>query len=405
MAHDWPFWARPAQLPPEGDWHCWLFMGGRGAGKTRAGAEWVRANVFGRLPYSPPQGPVALIGDDLADAREVIIEGPSGLKAVCAPSERPVWVASRRRLEWPNGLYAQLFSAQDPDSLRGPQFALCWADEIAKWAYGEHTWDMLSFGLRLGDKPRVMATTTPRPVPLLKRLLADPGTVVTRAGTSDNAAFLAPGFVEALDARYGSSALGRQELFGELVEDRPGAFWTRAGLEAARIAPPACSRIVVAVDPPASHSRKADACGIVAAGAFEGGFAVLADASVQGESPEGWAARALALYETLRADALIAEVNQGGAMVQSLFASLAPHVAVKGVYATRGKQARAEPIAALYAAGRVKHAGNFPALEDEMCDFSATGLSNGRSPDRLDALVWAVTALMEGEGAPRVRGV
>ncbi|EJW10147.1 Phage DNA Packaging Protein [Rhodovulum sp. PH10] len=387
-------------------WTTWLVLGGRGAGKTRLGAEWVRALVGGIPPWADhAYGALALIGESERDARDVMVEGASGLLKISPPRERPVWIATRRRLEWPNGAVAQIFSAEDPDSLRGPQFEAAWCDELAKWRHAEAAFDMLQFGLRLGPSPRQMITTTPRPIPLIRRLIADPRTRVTRAGTAANRAHLSPAFLETVVARYAGTRLGRQELDGELIEDRPDALWSRGLLEACRIsAAPPLGRIVVGLDPPGSSRRTADACGIVAAGRAEDGTVfVLEDASANGLTPSAWAARAIALYRRLAADALIAETNMGGEMVKTVLRELDASVPVVEVHATRGKWVRAEPVAALYEQGRVKHVGAFPALEDEMCDFGLDGLSSGRSPDRLDALVWAVTALMSGRGRPRVR--
>ncbi|MEZ0212686.1 MAG: DNA-packaging protein [Xanthobacteraceae bacterium] len=406
---------RASQLPPGaaqggGDWTVWLVLGGRGAGKTRAGAEWVRGMALGRPPYTDrPAGRIALVAETMADVREVMVEGVSGLLAVHPRNERPRYEPTRRRLEWPNGAIAQGFSAEDPESLRGPQFDAAWCDELAKWRYAEAAFDMLQFGLRLGANPRQVVTTTPRPTALLRRLIADPLSAVTRMGTAENAANLAPRFLETVVGRYAGTRLGRQELDGEMVEDRPDALWNRALLEAAReTAAPPLIRIVVAVDPPASSRAGADACGLVAAGLdAEGLVHVLADETVQGLTPAQWGARTIALYHRLAADRVVVEVNQGGEMVRTILAGLDAGVPVREVRATRGKWLRAEPIAALYERGRVRHAGTFPALEDELCDFGTDGLSNGRSPDRLDALVWAVTALALGpaETSPRVRRV
>ena len=349
---------------------------------------------------------IALVGETIADVREVMIEGPSGLMAIDHRGGRPIWQPSRRRLTWPNGATAQAFSSEDPESLRGPQFAAAWADELAKWRYAEATWDMLQFGLRLGERPRQIVTTTPRPTPLVKRLIAAGDTVVSRATTRDNAAHLAPAFLTRVVGRYQGTRLGRQELDGELIEDRADGLWRRDEIEAARVrAAPELDRTVVAVDPPAS--RKSGICGSVACGLGADGTAyVLADATVAAARPHEWAARALALYARLAADALIAEVNQGGDMVEAVLREVDRTVPVTTVRATRGKWLRAEPVAALYAQGRVRHVGAYPELEDEMCDFGPDGLSAGRSPDRVDALVWALTALMlRDSGEPKVRGV
>jgi len=408
LLHDWPTFAHDHQMPPDGPWSQWLLMGGRGAGKTRAGAEWVRAMALGHQWCAEEfAGRIALVGETFADVREVMIEGVSGLLKIHPKVERPQWTPSRRRLEWPNGAVAQAFSAEDPEALRGPQFDIAWSDELAKWRHGEETFDMLQFGLRLGAQPRQLVTTTPRPVPLLKRILNLPGTEVTHAPTRANALHLAPGFLERIVGRYGGTRLGRQELDGEMIEDRPDALWQRGTLEALRVeaAPEDLIRIVVAVDPPATATRKSDACGIVAAGIDRAGTAyVLADASAKAARPADWAASAVNLYHRLEADCLVAEVNQGGDMVAEVIAGVDPAVAVKNVRATRGKFSRAEPVAMLYEQERVRHVGPLPELEDEMVDFGPGGLSSGRSPDRMDALVWALSELMLGSrGTPKLR--
>ena len=414
LDRDWQLWARDDQLPPPlsqggGDWTTWLILGGRGAGKTRAGAEWVRGLALGQPPFAArPVERIALIGETLGDARAVMVDGQSGLLAIHAAAERPAYNASRRELTWPNGAVAQLFSADDPESLRGPQFGAAWADELAKWRYAERAWDMLQFCLRLGDRPRQAVTTTPRPVPLLKRLVADPATAISRAATHANAANLAPAFLSAVVARYRGTRLGRQELDGALIEDRPDALWRREAIDAARLreAPP-LARIVVAVDPPVTSGPRADACGIVACGRAEDGRAfVLGDTTTQGSQPLDWARAAVRLYASVQADCIVAEVNQGGELVTQLLRQVAPNIPVRTVRATRGKYLRAEPVAALYERGLVAHVGLWPELEDQMCDFGPGGLSDGRSPDRLDALVWALTELMLGlRTAPRIRSL
>jgi phage terminase large subunit-like protein len=306
---------------------------------------------------------------------------------------------------WDNGAIAQAFSAEDPESLRGPQFHAAWCDELAKWRYGRETWDMLQFGLRLGDWPRQLVTTTPRPTALLKELINDPATALTRALTRDNAANLAPAFLETIVKQYAGTRLGRQELDGEILDQRKDALWTRDMLEAARVAAaPPLARVVVAVDPPASSGKRADRCGIIAAGAdADGTVYALADASLGAARPAQWARAAIALYHRLDADTLVAEVNQGGEMVRAVLNEADPSAPVTMVRATRGKYLRAAPVAQLYEQNRVKHVGALPALEDEMCDFGPEGLSSGRSPDRLDALVWAVTALALTPRPPRPR--
>jgi phage terminase large subunit-like protein len=414
LLHDWQLWARDDQLPPPlsqagQPWTTWLILGGRGAGKTRAGAEWVRGVALGIPGFAArPVGRIALVGESLTDARAVMVDGPSGLLAIHPAPERPSYNASRRELSWPNGAIAQLFSADDPESLRGPQFGAAWADELAKWRKPQTAWDMLQFCLRLGDAPRQVVTTTPRAVPLLKRLIADPATAISRAPTQANAANLAPAFLHAVVGRYKGTRLGRQELDGELIEDRADALWHRAALEAARVpgAPP-LERIVVAIDPPVTSGPRADACGIVAAGRARDGRAyVLADTTVQGHAPFGWASAAANLYDRVAADCIVAEVNQGGELVAEMLRQVAPNIPVRMVRAMRGKYLRAEPVSALYERGLVAHAGSFPELEEQMCDFGPGGLSDGSSPDRLDALVWALTELMLSDRfAPRIRGL
>jgi phage terminase large subunit-like protein len=403
LARDWRLLARREQLPPEGDWLSWLILGGRGSGKTRAGAEWVQAQVLAAGRRTDLR--IALVAETLGDAREVMIDGASGLARI-ARRMRPEVEISRRRLVWPNGAIAQIFSSEDPESLRGPQFHLAWCDELAKWKHADETFDMLQFALRLGEDPRQVVTTTPRPVPLLKRLMADEGTRLTRMATAANAAHLAPGFLGALQSRYGGTRLGRQELDGELIEDRADGLWKRARLDeiVVKLAEP-LRRIVVAVDPPAGGLSAC--CGIVVAGLKENGQAVvLSDCSVEGQGPAGWARAVVSAFRRFEADRVVAEVNQGGDMVRAVLEGIEARLPVTTVRATRGKFLRAEPVAALYEQGRVLHAGRFVELEDQMCDFGPEGLSNGRSPDRLDALVWALTALMlEGGGEPRIRGV
>nr|WP_329605638.1 terminase family protein [Rhizobium alarense] len=401
MRTDWRMAARDAQRAPDGDWRTWLLMGGRGSGKTRAGAEWVQATAC-----ATPDLRIALVAETLGDAREVMIDGVSGICRI-ARENRPDFEASRRRLVWPNGTIAQIFSSEDPESLRGPQFHLSWCDELGKWKHAQETWDMLQFGLRLGERPRVLVTTTPRPVPLVKALAADPATALRRIRTAENQKHLSAGFIAAMRERYGGTRLGRQELDGELIADREDGLWSRARLEALRIrlAGP-MNRIVVAVDPPATASA-ASVCGIVVAGLDAAGRAVvLADCSVSGASPAGWAGAVARAFRRFDADRVVAEVNQGGDMVAATLRSIDANLPVTTVRATRGKYLRAEPVAALYEQGRVAHAGAFPELEDQMCDFGPDGLSAGRSPDRLDALVWALTALaLERRGEPRVRGI
>jgi phage terminase large subunit-like protein len=404
---DWQLWARDDQLPPVGDWRAWLILGGRGAGKTRAGAEWVRAKALAIPPLAAERARrIALVGETLADVRRVMIDGVSGLLAVHAECERPELEISKLQLVWPNGTIAQMFSAEDPDSLRGPQFDCAWCDELAKWRRAEEAWDMLQFALRLGAKPQVAVTTTPRPLPLLKSLIADAGTAVTRAATFANAAHLSPAFIAEMERRYAGSALGRQELLGEIVDERAGALWRRDWIEANRV--PLCpelTQVVVAVDPPVTATVSSDACGIVIAGLGADGRAyIAADRSLQGREPHVWARAAVRAYQEFMADRVVAEVNQGGDLVVSILRQIDPAVAVRCVRATRGKWLRAEPVAALYAEGRVAHVGVLATLEEQMLAFDADGLARGKSPDRVDALVWALTDLMIDRGAdPAIR--
>lgn len=392
---DWNRWALDKQRPPEGDWTTWLLLGGRGSGKTRAGSEWVRALAARGI------GPIALVGETMTEVASIMVRGESGIISVCPDAERPVLKGSR--LVWPNGVEALLMSASDPDRFRGPQFAAAWCDEVAKWPHGEEAWDMLQFGLRLGDRPQQMATTTPKPTRLLKRLLNDPATRVTRMTTADNQAQLAPAFLDAVVGRYRGTVLGRQELDGEMIEDMPDALWQRAMFR--RFEGGEIGRVVVAVDPPVTGTVRSDACGIVVAGRVGDGVVVLEDRTLKPAAPLAWARRAVAAFEAHKADAIVVEVNQGGDLVKQVIGQINVNVPVREVRAMRGKWLRAEPVAALYGRGLVSHVEGLGALEDEMCAFGSDGKSDGHSPDRVDALVWAVTDLLLNEMRPRVRGL
>lgn len=398
----WEFWARPKQFEPPGDWRVWLLCAGRGYGKTRCGAEWVR-----RLVDTGRAGRVALVAATAADARDVVVEGASGLVSICPPWNRPLYEPSKRRLTWPNGAIASLYSADEPDRLRGPQHDAAWTDELAAWRYPE-AWDQLMFGLRLGTDPRVVVTTTPRPTPLIRQLISLPTTVVTRGTTYENRAHLAGAFYDSIVRQYEGTRMGQQELLAELLDDNPGALFGRDDIEKARVreAPPLV-RIVVAVDPAVSSGESSNETGIVVAGLGVDGHAyVLADVSGR-LTPYEWAQRAVDGYHAHRADRIVAEKNQGGALVESNLRTVDPRIPYKGVTATRGKTRRAEPVAGLYEQGRVHHVGCFSKLEDQMCAWDPSApasrarrecviatQSRSTSPDRMDALVWALTELM-----------
>lgn len=409
------FWAHPHQIPPEGDWRTWMILGGRGAGKTRAGAEWVRSEVEGATPDLPGRSRrLALVGETIDQTREVMVFGDSGILNCSPPDRRPVWEGGRRQLVWPNGATARVYSARDPEGLRGPQFDAAWVDELAKWTKVDAAWDMLQFSLRLGSHPRQCVTTTPRRVALLKDLIAAPSTVVTRAPTAANRAFLARSFLDEMEMRYAGSLLGRQELDGALLEDVAGALWTTSMIEAAQIDQvTTLDRIVVAVDPPVSGHGRSDECGIVVAGVNMAGAprdweaVVLADASIGSASPRTWANVVGELRARHEADRVVAEVNQGGDLVEAVMRQVDPMVPFRAVRARRGKVARAEPVATLYEQGRVRHVRGLGVLEDQMCRMTSRGFEGGGSPDRVDALVWALTDLMIDGAAnyvqPRMR--
>jgi len=407
LRRNWRGRARPAQLPPPDDWFVWLILAGRGFGKTRAGAEWVRA-----IGEADGAARIALVGATLQEARAVMVEGESGLLAIAPPGQRPRWQPARRLLRWPSGATAMLYGAADPETLRGPQHSHGWADEIAKWPRASAAWDNLVMGMRLGARPRIVATTTPRPVALLRRLVADPGVVVTRGRTRDNRAVLPPAFLAEMARSYGGTRLGAQELDGALMLDLDGALWTRKLLDDCRAAGPVparqdLGRLVIGVDPSASETG--DACGIVVAGLTEDGLAmVLEDATIARASPEAWARTVASAAWRWRADRIVAEVNNGGAMVGAVLRAADIALPLRLVHASRGKSARAEPIAAAYESGRVRHAALFVDLEDQLCGMMANGRYEGpgRSPDRADALVWCLTdLLLGGTGAPRLRRI
>jgi phage terminase large subunit-like protein len=393
LAWRWPLIARVEQRTPQADWTTWLYLGGRGAGKTRSGAEWVHARVAAGFARR-----IALVAATAADARDVMVEGESGLLKTARPWARPQFEPSKRKLTWPSGATATLYSAEEPDALRGPEHDTAWCDELAKWNYAQGAWDNLQLGLRLGERPQQMVTTTPRAMALLKTILARSDTVVSRGTTYDNRENLPPAFFDEVIRRYEGTRFGRQEILAEILEDVPGALWTRAMLDAAFVPaepPRAMARVVVGIDPSGTRGHdERDAVGIVVAGkGMDGSAYILADWTCS-LSPAGWANRAVDAFRRFGADRIIVEQNFGGAMVESTIRAADAYVPIKTVSASRGKIARAEPIAALYEQGRVKHAGSFPELEDQLISFTRDGYVGQRSPDRADAAIWALTELM-----------
>lgn len=392
LLYDWRFWARPEQLPPETAWETWLVLAGRGFGKTRTGAEWVRAEA-----ESGRRKRIALVGPTLRDVKKTMVEGESGVIGIAPPWFRPLFVKSELRLVWPNGVVADLYSAERPDRLRGPSHDAAWADELAAWNHLEDTWDNLELTLRGGSDPRRVVTTTPKPRQGLKRLLADPTTLVTRGATSANADNLARGYMTRLERRYAGTRLGRQELEAEMLEEAEGALWSLARLDRLRVDAPAdLARVVVAVDPAVSTGPRSAETGIVVAGLGADGLGyVLADLSGRWR-PEEWAGRAVAAFRAHRADRIVGETNNGGDLVEATLRAVDARLPFRAVSASRGKRIRAEPVAALYEQGRIRHVGRLSRLEDQMVGWQP---GEGASPDRVDALVWALTELMLGERA------
>lgn len=393
LTHSWRVNARAEQIEPPGDWPIWLVLAGRGWGKTRTGTEWVHENAI-----SGAAGRIALVAPTAADVRDVLVEGPSGFLAIASNTTRPTWEPSKRRLEWPNGATATAFSAEEPERLRGPEHDLAFCDEAAAWKYPE-TMDMLLFGLRVGKRPRMLITTTPKPVKLLRDLLAREGkdVAVTRGRTLDNAANLAPTFLSQIVSKYEGTRLGRQELDGELLTDVPGALWLLVWIDRGRVKerPQGLVRIVVAIDPAVTNNEGSDETGIMVAGIDAAGHGYLLDDISGRYAPHEWARKAIKAYDDWKADLIIAEVNNGGEMVETTLRMVNPNVPYRSVHASRGKVTRAEPIAALYEQGKIHHVGGFPQLEDQLCAFTSDfDRSRSGSPDRLDALVWAFTELM-----------
>jgi len=394
LERDWAAEARPSQLPPTGDWRIWLLMAGRGFGKTRSGAEWVRDQVEGGHARR-----IALVAPTSADVRDVMIEGPSGILSIAPSWARPIYEPSKRRLTWPNGAVALAFSADEPERLRGPQHDAAWCDELAAWRWADDAWNNLLLGLRLGRNPRVCVTTTPKPIRLVRDLVARDGkdVCVTRGSTRENAENLPLAFLSQIMSRYEGTRLGRQELDAELLEDVPGALWTREMIERARVvSAPELRRVVVAIDPSGNSGAEGDEVGIIVAGVDKAGRGYVIEDLSGRMPPAEWARRAVAAYELHAADRIVAEVNFGGAMVESTLRAVGSSVAFKAVTASRGKVMRAEPISALYEQNRVSHLGAFPSLEDQMAAFTSDfdRARAGYSPDRVDALVFALTELM-----------
>ena len=399
ILEDWRFWARPDQIAPEGNWRVWLIMAGRGFGKTRCGAEWVHEQI------RQGRERIALVGETKADVRDVMVEGESGILAT-AGRNRPLYEPSKRRLTWPNGAIGVCYSGDEPDQLRGPQHDAAWLDELAKYRYAEETWSNLDLGLRLGESPQAVITTTPRPVQIMRELVADELVTVTRGSTYDNLQNLAESFAKRIVERYEGTRLGRQELHAEILDDVVGALWSREMIDAHRLreTPPHFERIVVGVDPAVTSGEDADETGILVAGMIGNRGYIVEDLSGQ-YTPQEWAIQAIKAYYKYNADRIVAEVNQGGDMVEHTIRTVDRNVSYKAVRAARGKILRAEPIAALYEQGRIHHCGTFAALEDQLCMYTH---DSRESPDRLDALVWALTDLMIGKndgGMSRVRGL
>ncbi|MEW6630318.1 MAG: terminase family protein [Pseudomonadota bacterium] len=406
LASSWRMKARPEQIAPAGDWAVWLVLAGRGFGKTRTGAEWVHEQINAGVSR------IALVAPTAADARDVMVEGESGILATAPSWNRPDYQPALRKLTWPNGAIATTYSADEPERLRGPQHEAAWADELAAWRYGQDCWDQLQFGLRLGARPRAIVTTTPKPQKILRGLLSRVGqdVALTRGRTRDNAANLAPAFLKAIEDRYGGTRLGRQELDGEILEDVAGALWTREVIDAQRVKEaPQLMRVVVAIDPAISNKEGSDETGIIVAGLGQDGRGYVLDDGTGRYAPQEWALKAIDLFGRHRADRIVAEKNQGGDMVEATLRMVDPRIAVKLVHATRGKAVRAEPVSALYEQSKISHVGAFPALEDQMTAFASDfdRAKAGYSPDRLDALVWAFTELMvkEQQEAPRAYSV
>lgn len=396
LPYDWGYLARPKQLPPDWDWYTWLLLSGRGGGKTRTGAELIRKWAF--EGYSP----IALVGETKADVRDTMVElGESSILKISPPDFRPVYESSKRRLTWPNGAVGIVYSGDEPGQLRGPQHMKAWVDELAKFKYPQESWDNLMFGLRIGDNPQAVVTSTPRPIKIIKDLVNDPKTAVTRGHTLENRNNLSPSFMRYVVNKYSGTRLGRQELAGEILDDNPDALWARTELDEHRVKEmPELFRVVVAIDPAVSNNEDSAETGIVIVGIGYNNNAVngyvLADVTLKG-SPDQWANAAITAYHQYEADMIVGEVNNGGDMIEFTIKTVDKRVPFKQVRASRGKYTRAEPVSALYEQGKIHHVGFFPDLEDQLCEWTP----GDESPDRLDSLVWAITELMIADDEER----
>lgn len=384
---DWSFRARPEQIPSPGDWFCYLYRAGRGAGKTAAGSNWILSRV--RAGFKR----IALIGQSKADVRDTMIEvGPSSILRQSPPWEKPVYEPSKRRITWSNGAIATVYSGDEPDQLRGPNFDTAWVDELAKFKYPDETWSNLELALRAGQRPQVFVTTTPRPIGIIRKLINDPSTVDVTGSTFDNASNLSPRYIERIASLYEGTTLGRQELYGEILDQIPGALWTRDMIDDYRAKEsPEFERIVVAVDPAVTSKKTSDETGIIVAGTSDGHAFILEDRTGR-YTPDTWARKAIALYNSYQAGVIVCESNQGGDVLQQVIHDIDDSVNVKLVHASTGKAVRAEPVVAKYEQGKVHHVGTLERLEDELCTWVP---GQGRSPNRLDALVWSLTELFE----------
>lgn len=401
LEHDWGFWGRPDQQVPAKPWSIWLILAGRGWGKTRTGSEYIKSRANGKTPLARGKvRHIAIVGETAADVRDVMVEGVSGILQCSHKDFRPLYEPSKRRLTWPNGAQATLFNATEPEQLRGPQFDCAWLDELAKWRYVQETWDMLQFGMRLGEDPEQLITTTPKPIPLIREIMRYPYTHTTRGSTYDNEANLARSFFAQVVSKYEGTRLGRQEIEAEILDDVPGALISRSTIDRNRTRSlPELDRIVIAVDPSGTEGdeeKRSDEVGICVAGRCANKHGWIIDDRSLNAAPEKWAAAVINAYHEYEADEIVVETNFGGAMVEAVLRSVpgGALVPIKKVTASRGKHIRAQPVASLYEQDRLHHLGSFPDMEDQLVLFTADGYMGARSPDRADALIWAVSDLL-----------